>query len=74
MSDKFRVHIRRCHICEAVTERVGALVNRCDQCGKPMAPFYFFDERSTPPYSEEDLRPPRQNGERTPVRGFTAFW
>jgi len=68
------VHIRRCHMCGAVTEREGALVEKCRDCGKPMAPFYYFDDRRVPICSEMDLRPRQHLGERSPVRGLTAFW
>lgn len=74
MKESTATHIRRCHICEAVTEKDGALVSHCGQCGKPMAPFYFFNEADVQPYSEHDLRPPSGEGDRTPIRGLTAFW
>jgi hypothetical protein len=71
-----RLHIRRCHLCEGVTESEGSPVIRCHHCGKSMAPFYFFDESEVIPHSdvEGELDGPRKPGERKPVRGFTAYW
>ena len=70
------VHIRRCHVCGDVSERVGASVDRCEHCGKPIAPFYFFDDFLVPSYSDYGTRPDEEEtvGERLPVRGFTAIW
>ena len=69
-----RLHFRRCHICNGVSESEGALVAHCGHCGKPMAPFYFFDDLDVAPMSDDDFRPPHQQGARSPVRGFTAYW
>lgn len=76
MKKKNRLHIRRCHLCSVVTEREGEVVDRCGNCGKAMAPFYFFNELEVSPLSDFDLRMPLclKAGERIPVRGFTAFW
>ena len=68
------VHIRRCHICGGMTETHGHHVSECEHCGKAMAPFYFFKEEEAPLYSDHDLRPVVQLGERKPVLGFTAYW
>jgi len=73
---KHKHHFRRCHLCQGITESVGAPVSRCMHCGKPMAPFYFFNEAEVAPWSEHGLRPDNEckPGERLPVRGFTAYW
>jgi hypothetical protein len=39
-----------------------------------MAPFYFFDDLEVAPMSDDDFRPVHQQGARSPVRGFTAYW
>ena len=40
------VHVRRCHMCGTVNETESALVDKCGQCGKFLAPFAFFDEKA----------------------------
>jgi len=76
MKKKIRLHIRRCHLCNGVTECEDNVVDRCLHCGKHMAPFYFFNEMEVTPLSDFDLRMPPclKAGERIPVRGFTAYW
>ena len=74
MKDTTKLHFRRCHMCDGVTESEEAPVDRCEHCGKPMAPFYFFDELGAPSLSDADLRPHVSKGERVPVRGLTAYW
>lgn len=73
------VHLRRCHLCDAVNESQGEVVSRCESCGKFMAPFYFFKESEVVAYSDHDLRPPappveKLSEERLPIRGLTAYW
>lgn len=73
------VHIRRCHLCDAVTEQSQEVVTRCAGCGKFMAPFYFFNDAEVIPLSDSALRPDPVtpdllNDERLPLRGFTAIW
>lgn len=69
------VHLRRCHICGGVNEREGDAIDRCQHCHKPMAPFFFFDDRVVAVYSENEPRPsvPRV-GERRALIGFTVIW
>ena len=72
-----RLHFRRCHLCSGISESEEAPVDRCAHCGKPMAPFYFFNDAEVMPLSESETRPPddrRAPGERKPVIGFTAYW
>ncbi len=68
------IHYRRCHICNQVTESDKGRVHACAQCGKVMAPFFFFEECETPILSEFELRPFVSPGQHPPVRGLTAFW
>lgn len=71
-----KLHFRRCHLCDGVTENEGVPVDKCGHCGKPMAPFYFFDDHAVAPLSDVELRVdlPPKTGQRFPVRGFTAYW
>jgi len=45
-SQENKIHIRRCHICNTVNEQENAVIDRCDHCGKALAPFMFFDEKA----------------------------
>lgn len=83
MSERGFVHVRRCHICDHVTEREDGPVERCANCDKALAPYYFFDEQSVPVYSDfehrpsEELvraRPKEQSGAHRPLRGLSAVW
>lgn len=71
-----RLHFRRCHLCSGVSENEEIPVEKCQHCGKPMAPFYFFNDLEVIPVSEAEIRldQPLKSGQRVPVRGFTAFW
>lgn len=40
---KNQIHIRRCHICDTITESEQALVSRCSGCQKSLAPFVFCE-------------------------------
>lgn len=42
MATRKILHIRRCHVCGTVTEREDHPVERCTECGKHLAPFFFF--------------------------------
>lgn len=76
MKKKVRLHIRRCHLCDGVTECESDPVNRCQHCGKSIAPFYFFDDYEVTPLSDVEMRPgdERKTGQRSPLRGFSAYW
>ena len=83
MDDISFVHVRRCHVCDKVTEKNESQVNRCDHCGKNLAPYYFFDESATKVYSVDETLPveertlvkdPKDMGPRRPLRGVSAMW
>lgn len=65
--------IRRCHICGATTEETHQ-VDRCGDCGKSIAPFFYFDEKRSATFSESLLRPPVLPGEYSPVLGVSVIW
>ncbi|MEC9282822.1 MAG: hypothetical protein VX583_01230 [Bdellovibrionota bacterium] len=65
--------IRRCHICGATTED-SAKVEVCSNCGKAIAPFFYFDEGRTATYSEALIRPPLLPGEYSPILGVSVLW
>jgi hypothetical protein len=84
MNEGAFVHVRRCHVCGHVSERSENQVECCDQCGKRLAPYYFFDESAVPVYSVDEQLPeferdiakdPKDHGsERRAIRGFSLLW
>ena len=40
------IHIRRCHICNKTSESETSNIERCDSCGKYLAPFVFCKDPS----------------------------
>lgn len=68
------MHIRRCHICGAISSSPEGQVDQCENCGKVLAPFFYFDDRITIVVSEGQLRPPLLSGEYNPIQGLTVYW
>lgn len=64
---------RRCHVCGATCES-SAQIRRCSDCGKPFAPFYYFDDKFSPIPLDQGLRAPDVKGQWRPIRGLTAYW
>lgn len=64
---------RRCHVCGCVGHSSQALA-RCLDCGKPFAPFYYYNDEVTPVPAEDQLRPPDLPGQWRPIHGLTAYW
>ncbi len=81
-------HIRRCHVCGNVNECEGAAVHKCGQCGKHLAPFYYFDESKLEGLAElgpylsvwKEIRVPiteeaLKAGETfNPIWGLSTYW
>lgn len=67
------LHVRRCHICGHTTE-ADHNIQRCGECDKPFAPFYYFDDQSKPILADCTLRPPAMQGEWKAIQGLTAYW
>jgi hypothetical protein len=65
---------RRCHVCGSVGNSPKKCVAKCSRCGKPFAPFYYFNDEFTPIVSEGELRPPDLEGQWRPIHGLTAYW
>jgi hypothetical protein len=57
MSANPPLHFRRCHVCGSTHHRRGGALDRCLSCGKPLAPFFFYDDAHAPIYSETGPRP-----------------
>lgn len=77
------IHIRRCHICNKTSESETSQIDRCDGCGKYLAPFVFCKDPSdlvdltprTEPTSHAStntasfLKP-----EYPPIYGISLYW
>lgn len=72
--DPLKLHIRRCHVCGAVTERKKNTVERCGNCGKALAPFFFYREEEAPAIAAELFRAPFLGGEYQPLVGLSVLW
>ena len=68
------VHIRRCHVCDGVTEIEKGQVSRCIHCNHSLAPFYYFDDKYMEIPAENTLRIKTPDGEYVPIYGLTAYW
>jgi hypothetical protein len=68
------VYIRRCHICDRISESVGQSVVRCAGCSKNFAPYFYFDERGVPVLTDNMQRPLRLPHELHPVVGLSTWW
>jgi ribosomal protein S14 len=69
-------HIRRCHVCGHTNESHSQSIRQCSNCGKHLAPFYFFDESRLegiplegPHWSEWKL-----TYHTRPLYGFSHYW
>ncbi len=69
-------HIRRCHVCGTVNESEQAVNLKCQNCGKHLAPYYYFDESSMTgvdcegPYLSEFKKSTQFN----PIYGLSFYW
>ena len=76
---KNRLHIRRCHVCGAVNESKGHVVERCTTCQKALMPFLFCEST----YEEQALELSKdiyaQEGSQLkviypPLVGIALYW
>jgi len=68
------VFFRRCHMCGETNHKEGDRIERCEHCGKSLAPFYYFDERLVSTLGDKSLRAIPLEGEYSPIQGLTAYW
>ena len=73
MSSESTISVRRCHVCGHVCEDARR-VRRCDECGKPFAPFYYYQDEFAPVALDQGLRAPDLPGRYRPIQGLTAYW
>lgn len=75
-----KVHVRRCHVCGEMCEAEGQLVSQCGQCGKHLAPFYYFDEsmamglKTVEEAASEYKSSALPHKEYPPLWGLTVYW
>ena len=75
-----KTHFRLCHVCGEVNAAENQLVEKCQCCGKPLAPFYYFDESramglKTEAESQAEYRSSAlPHREYPPIWGLTAYW
>jgi hypothetical protein len=67
-------HFRQCHLCGTLNESEDGKVERCECCGKSLAPFFYFDDRLAAIPGDGTLRPPLMENEYSPILGLTAYW
>lgn len=69
--------VRRCHVCGDLNESTEDIL-KCNQCQKPLLPFFYFDKKKIAEYSDNQARPEEIYGAESksygPIRGLTAYW
>ncbi|PIU01174.1 MAG: hypothetical protein COT74_01325 [Bdellovibrionales bacterium CG10_big_fil_rev_8_21_14_0_10_45_34] len=70
---KILLHLRRCHVCGAVTESESK-IEKCHSCGKAFAPFFYYDDSAKPLLSDNGFRPNFGSSAFPPLYGLTAYW
>lgn len=72
MSEK--VHVRRCHVCGEINEAQGGLVDRCDHCGKHLAPLYYFNEKRAMNLISQEEADKEYKSSALPLRDYPPLW
>lgn len=73
-------HIRRCHVCGHVNSLESSAIHKCQDCGKHLAPFYYFDESKmeglseSGPYLSEWKGAELAPGNFQPIWGLSTYW
>lgn len=68
-------HIRRCHVCGTVNESTNQAIHQCSDCGKHLAPFYYFDESQMQGLADNGLHLSQlKEVDRTQVETFKPLW
>ena len=77
------VHIRRCHICNKTSESETQKIERCESCGKYLAPFMFCNDPSDPSEAvsnaKDQVRTSQASksflkSEYPPILGISLYW
>jgi hypothetical protein len=69
-------HVRRCHVCGTVNEAANAAIHKCSNCGKHLAPFYYFDESKLEGLCEGSayLSIWKESFGYNPIYGLSIYW
>ncbi len=69
-------HIRRCHVCGMVNELKNQAIHKCVDCGKHLAPFFYFDESSLQGLTEGSpfLSIWKASTDWRPLWGLSTYW
>ena len=73
MAREKRMYFRRCHVCSDVTEAKGP-IQYCEHCGKPIAPYCYFNEQDMVVPSDNKERPRHKGTQMMPIVGLSAYW
>lgn len=69
------IQFRRCHVCGTTNEsEPRGQVHKCKNCGKTLAPFYYYDDKVVDAISAGRPRPDRPDGEVLPIYGLSSYW
>lgn len=76
-ASEIEIHLRRCHICDTVTENSNSIVDRCQGCNKALAPFVFCE--TTYKYQIKELSKNVFNNSKLksiypPLLGIALYW
>jgi hypothetical protein len=73
------LNIRRCHVCDFVTESQNGEVERCQGCNKYLAPFFFCESTYTSDIKElsKSIFTFKNSGLKSiypPLLGIALYW
>jgi len=70
------LHVRRCHVCGTVNESEGVPSVKCSDCGKHLAPFFYFDPKAVRevPENKPFFSVLNQSPTFHPVWGIAVYW
>ncbi len=73
------LNIRRCHICDTVTESQNGEVDRCQGCNKSLTPFFFCESVYTSEIKElsKAIFTSKNSGLKSiypPLLGIALYW
>ncbi len=71
------LYLRRCHVCGATIECGSNNFVACNNCGKKIAPFFYFDERQIIGFGDvigEQMRKGDSQPAYVPLIGIGLYW
>lgn len=73
MAREKRLYFRRCHVCGDVTNAQSP-VQHCENCGKPIATYCYFNEQDVIIPCDDKERPRYKDAQVIPIVGLSAYW